>query len=145
VEWVGTRVFAPASLLAFLSGLGLVLDSDFWGFGDDWIIIGLVLFAVTFLAGLLFFGPESGRIGKLVASEGPASPSAQARIRRILALSRADLVLLFLILFDMAVKPSFDDAWLYVAILVAAAVAAILVRSGLKAQSAAAAAPQVAD
>jgi uncharacterized membrane protein len=141
VEWVGTRIFAPASGLAFVSGIWLVLDSDFWGFGDDWIVIALVLFAVTFLAGMLFFGPESGRISKLVAAEGADSPAAQARIQRILAITRADLVLLFLIVFDMAVKPSFDDVWLYVAILVAAGVAAVLVRNGLRARPAAASTP----
>jgi uncharacterized membrane protein len=141
VEWIGTRVFLPASLLAFVTGVWLVLDSDFWGFGDDWIVIALVLFAITFLAGALFFGPESGRISKLVAAEGPESAAVQARIQRILALTRADLVLLFLIVFDMAVKPSFDDVWLYVAILVAAAAAALLVRNGLKARPVAAGAP----
>ena len=46
---------------AFVTGILLVIDSDFWGFGDDWIVIGLALFAVTFLAGI-FFGPESGRL-----------------------------------------------------------------------------------
>jgi uncharacterized membrane protein len=138
VGWVGTRIFAPASGLALVSGIWLVLDSDFWGFGDDWIVIALVLFAVTFLAGMLFFGPESNRISNLVAAEGADSPAAQARIQRILALTRADLVLLFLIVFDMTVKPSFDDVWLYVAIVVAAAVAAVLVRNGLGARPAAA-------
>jgi uncharacterized membrane protein len=141
VEWIGTRIFAPASGLAFISGIWLVLDSDFWGFGDDWIVIALALFAITFLAGTLFFGPEAGRISKLVAAEGADSPAAQAGIQRILALTRADLVLLFLIVFDMAVKPSFDDAWLYVAILVAAGVAAVLVRNGLRARPATASAP----
>ena len=137
VQWIGTRVFTSASLLAFISGLALVIDADFWGFGDDWIVLGLALFAITFLAGALFFGPEAGRIAKLVADEGPASPDAQARIQRILAITRADLVLLFLLVFDMTVKPSFDDAWLYGAIAVAAVAAALLVGNGMRAQSAA--------
>ena len=41
VEWIADRVFIPGSLLAFLSGILLVIDSDFYGFGDDWIVIGL--------------------------------------------------------------------------------------------------------
>jgi uncharacterized membrane protein len=73
IEWIGTRVLLPSSLLAALSGVLLVIDSDFWGFGDDWIVIGIVLFAVTALAGALFFGPESGRLGKLAEAEGPTS------------------------------------------------------------------------
>jgi uncharacterized membrane protein len=141
VEWVATRVLVPASLLAFVSGVLLVIDSDFIGFGDDWIVIGLVLFAGTFLAGALFFGPESGRVGKLAEAEGPTSPVVQARLQRLLALTRADLMLLFLIVFDMSVKPEWGEAWLWIAVLFFAALAGLLVRNGLNAQLAGAAAP----
>lgn len=106
VEWIGFRVFTPASALVLLAGILMVLDSDFYGFGDDWVLIALVLFVVTFATGFFFFGPESGRIGKLIEAEGPESAQVQSRIRRILALSRADLVLLYLIAYDMVVKPS---------------------------------------
>jgi uncharacterized membrane protein len=107
IEFIAIRTFLPASLLAFASGVLLVIESDFYGFGDDWIIIGLAMYATTFLAGLLFLGPESARVGKLNA-EG--SPEAGPRTARLILLSRLDLILLFLLLYDMAVKPSFDDA-----------------------------------
>jgi uncharacterized membrane protein len=134
VEWIGNRVLIPSSALAVVSGVLMVIDSDFWGFGDDWIVIGIVLFAITFLAGALFFGPESGRLGKLIAAEGPTSAAVQAKLRRLLALTRADLMVLFLIIFDMAVKPSWGDASLWIAVLVAAVLAAVLVRNGMNAQ-----------
>jgi uncharacterized membrane protein len=140
IEWVGSRVLVPSSALAVVSGVLLVIDSDFWGFGDDWIVIGIVLFAITFLAGAFFFGPESGRLGKLVETEGPTSPAVQAKLKRLLALTRADLMLLFLIIFDMAVKPSWGDASLWIAVLVFALLAALLVRNGLNAQLAGASA-----
>lgn len=128
VEWIGSRLLTAASAGAFLTGLALVWNAPFWTFGDDWIVIGLVLFGVTFLAGLAFFGPEAGRISKLAAAEGPDSRAVQARIRRILVLSRIDLVVLFLVIFDMAVKPSFSDGWMIVGVLlVAVAVGALLV------------------
>lgn len=130
-EWVGLRVFMPASLLVLIAGILMVLDSDFYGFGDDWILIALVLFAVTFAAGAGFFGPESGRIAKLIEEEGPTSPAVGARVRRILALSRADLVLLFLIVYDMVVKPGLWSGDFWVAVVVAAVLAALLVRQGL--------------
>jgi hypothetical protein len=101
----------------------------------------LILFAVTFLAGALYFGPEAGRIKKLIDAEGPASPAVQARIQRLLALTRADLMLLFLLIFDMAVKPSWDDVWLWIAVAVFAVLAAVLVRNGLRARLAAASSP----
>ena len=141
IEWIGNRVLIPASALAVVTGILLVIDSDFWGFGDDWIVLGLLLFAITFLAGALFFGPESGRLGKLAEAEGPTSPAVQAKLRRLLALSRADLMLLFLIIFDMSVKPEWGDASLWIAVLAFAALAALLVRDGLNTRLAGAAAP----
>jgi uncharacterized membrane protein len=132
-EWIGMRVFLPASLLVLVAGILMVADSDFYGFGDDWVVIALVLFAITFLAGLLFFGPESGEISKLIEAEGPASPAVQASVRRILALSRADLVLLYLVLYDMVLKPDFGDGWLWVGFLVAGLLALVLIQRGLAA------------
>jgi uncharacterized membrane protein len=134
IEWIGNRVLVPSALLAVVSGVLMVIESEVWGFGDDWIVIGIVLFAITFLAGALFFGPESGRLGKLVEAEGPTSPAVLAKLKRLLALTRADLMLLFLIIFDMSVKPSWGDASLWIAVLVFAALAALLVRNGLNAQ-----------
>jgi hypothetical protein len=119
----------------------MVIDNDAWGFGDDWIVIGIVLFAITFLAGALFFGPESGRLGKLVEAEGPTSPAVLAKLQRLLALTRADLMLLFLIIYDMSVKPSWGDGSFWIAVLVFAAAAALLVWNGLNARLAAAPAP----
>ena len=120
IEWIANRLFIPASLLAFLTGILLVVESDFYGFGDDWIVIALVLYATTFLAGLLFLGPESGRIGKLNAER---SPDAGPRTLRLIMMSRLDLVLLFLIVYDMTVKPDFGDAGSYVWAIIATAIA----------------------
>ena len=133
VKWIGDRILVGAALGAVLSGLGLVWNSAFWTIGDDWIVIGLILFAVTFLTGALFFGPEAGRIAKEIDAEGPGSRSAQARIRRLLVLTRIDLVVLFVIIFDMVVKPSFDDTSTIVgALVVAAVLAAVLVLPALR-------------
>ena len=137
VEWIGSRILTTAAATALLSGLAMVWDSDFWTFGDDWIVIALVLFAITFVAGTAFFGPESGRVKKQIETEGPAA--AQPRIRRLILLTRIDLVLLFLIAFDMAVKPSFDDGWTIVgALLVAAALAFAFTAPALRARPSAA-------
>ncbi len=124
IEWIAQRVFIPGSLLAFVSGVLLVVESDFYGFGDDWIVIGLALYATTFFAGALFLGPESGRIGKLTEA---GSPEGGPRMLRLVMLARLDLVLLFLLLYDMAVKPDFGDASSILWGLAGAAVAAGLI------------------
>jgi uncharacterized membrane protein len=134
IEWIGTRVLLPASLGVLAIGAILVVDGP-WGFGDDWILIALGLFAVTFLAGAAFFGPESGRIRTLIETEGVEADETQWRIRRLLALSRADLVLLYLIAYDMVVKPEFGDVGaILLGLGAGAALAALLVRNGLKAR-----------
>ena len=94
------------------------------GFGDDWIVIGLALYATTFLAGVVFLGPESGRIGKLM-EEGRRA-EAGARIGRLIYLARLDLVLLFLIIFDMTVKPDFFDSAFFQGVAIAAVAAALI-------------------
>ena len=133
IEWIGNRLMIPASLGVLLFGVLLVLEGP-WSFGDDWIVIALALFAVTFLGGALFFGPESGRIGKAIDAGGPESPEAQRRIRRLLALSRADAVVLYLIAYDMVVKPEFGDVGaIAVGLVTGVALAALLVWHGLSA------------
>ncbi len=47
-------------------------------------------------------------------------------------------MLLFLLIFDMAVKPSWDDVWLWIAVGGFALLAAVLVRNGLHAKLASA-------
>jgi uncharacterized membrane protein len=122
VEKIGNRTLVAAALVAVLSGLGLVWEAEFWSLGDDWILIGLILFGITFLTGAAFFGPESGRIKKQIETEGVAA--AQPRIMRLIVLSRIDLIVLFLLIFDMSVKPSFSDGWTILgALLVAAGLA----------------------
>jgi uncharacterized membrane protein len=123
IEWIANRVFTPSSLVAFVSGILLVVEIDGLGFGEDWIVIGLVLYATTFLAGLLFLGPESGRIRDLVEQ---GSPEAGARTLRLILLGRLNLVLLFLLVYDMTVKPEIDDS-AFVEGLLGAAVAAALI------------------
>jgi hypothetical protein len=86
-------------------------------------VIGLVLYAVTFLSGLLFLGPESARIGKLIED---GSPEAGPRTLRLILLSRLDLVVLFLLVYDMTVKPSFDDSALLEGLLAAGLAAGVV-------------------
>jgi hypothetical protein len=65
----------------------------------------LVVFGGSFILGAGFIGPESGRIRKLMETQGPASPEVQRRIERIFLVSRIELLFLILVVFDMVVKP----------------------------------------
>jgi hypothetical protein len=89
-------------------------------------VLGLAGYAFSFFLGLLFLGPESGRIAKLIETHGPVHEAVTGRIARILAVSRFELGVLFAVVLDMTVKPTADDGWLYVLALVIMAEAAAL-------------------
>jgi uncharacterized membrane protein len=102
--------FIPASLSVLVFGVILVIHSDFYGFDQLWIVLGLVGYALTFLTGLLVIKPRGERIGALLAeSRGEMTPSVWLEGRRLIAISRIDYVVLFLVVFDMVVKPTGDD------------------------------------
>ncbi|HXV58241.1 MAG TPA: DUF2269 family protein [Gaiellaceae bacterium] len=126
-EWLATRVFVPSSVLVLLFGIALVLDGP-WGFDQLWIVVGLAGYAFSFLVGTLFLSPETGRIARGIEAHGPAHETVLARIRRILAVSRFELAVLFVVILDMSLKPAAGDGWFWVltaAILLAGAAAAL--------------------
>lgn len=103
-EWFGTRIALPSSFSVLVLGIILAVDGP-WDFGQTWIVLALIGFGLSFVTGAVFLGPESGRIAKLLAAEGPESPAVRARIQRIFLVSRIELVLLYLIVLDMIAKP----------------------------------------
>ncbi|HEX6951360.1 MAG TPA: DUF2269 family protein [Gaiellaceae bacterium] len=102
--FVGERVFAPIGVLVLLAGIGMVVNLH-WGWGTSWIVIGLVGYAITFLTGLLFLGPEAKRIGQLIETAGAEAAETQAAIRRILLVARVDEGVLLLVVAAMVLKP----------------------------------------
>jgi uncharacterized membrane protein len=103
VEFIGMRLFTPASLVLLLTGIGLVLNGN-WDWGEPYISVGLVVWLLSFLTGILYLGPEGGRIAKAIDADGPESPEAQRRIGNILRYSRIELLLLLVVVFMMTVK-----------------------------------------
>lgn len=104
VEWLGQRLLIPAALLVVVFGVLLVNEVGY-DFGETWITLALIGFAFSFVLGAGFLGPETGRIGALVAERGPDHPDVSRRIRRILLFSRFELLVLIAIVLDMIVKP----------------------------------------
>ena len=116
-EVVGMRVFTPASAILFLAAIGMMVNAG-WSWGQNWVVLGILAFGLSFVIGAGFLGPESGRIAKLIDAEGPDSPAVKARIRRILTLSRAELVVLLTVIWNMVVKPTGMDGWFWASIIV---------------------------
>lgn len=101
-EVLGMRVFAPSSVLLLIAGVGLVLNLD-WSWSEPFIAVGLIVWLISFLAGITYLGPSSGRIKAEISANG-MSPRAQELIGNTLRYSRIELVLLWIVVFMMVVK-----------------------------------------
>lgn len=102
--FLGEKVFAPVSGILLIMGILMVLDGP-WEFSDTWIIIGLVGWAATLVTGLFYLGPTSKKLGGMLEARGSDDPEAQATIKKLLAISRIDAVVLVLVIFNMVTKP----------------------------------------
>ena len=102
VEVLGMRVFTPSSILLVLTGVGLVLNGN-WDWSEPFISVGLLVWLVSFAAGVGYLGPTSGKI-KAEMEAGGATPRAQQLTGNVLRYSRIELVLLWIVVFMMVVK-----------------------------------------
>jgi uncharacterized membrane protein len=106
VEWVGLRVLTPASVLVVAFGFGLISESEgAWELSQTWVWLGLAAFLASAITGAVFLGPESGRLSALSDERGPEDPEVQRRSRRLIWISRIELIVLIAVVFDMVVKP----------------------------------------
>jgi uncharacterized membrane protein len=111
-EVIGMRVFIPATWLLLLAAIGMMVNLDL-SWGQNWIVFSLIAWALSFVVGAGFLGPESGRIAAIIEREGPESPAAQARISRILLISRCEVVILLAVVVNMVVKPVGNAGWFW--------------------------------
>lgn len=100
---LGMKVFLPASIVLFIAGVILTLQR--WAFSQLWISIAIVLWLASAVTGAVYLGPQSARIGKLFASEGPTSIAGRAALARIFIVSRLELVSFAILVFLMIFKP----------------------------------------
>lgn len=133
VVWLAPRLFIPSSLAVLAVGILLVLEGT-WSFDQLWIALGLAGWLASFLLGILYFRPESDRLTELIGERGPADAEVAERLHRVKNVDRVQLTILFLVVADMVVKPTGDDAGVliaFAAILAISTLAAILaIRQG---------------
>ena len=108
-DFFATRMFIPLSLVLLGVGLGMIAVGHI-GFNHPFVMIALTGWALSFLIGSGFLGPQSGKVKKLVgaATDGASidvPAEAMARIRKIVLVARLDLVILALVVINMVVKP----------------------------------------
>jgi len=129
-EWLAMKLFVPASLVTVVFGIMLVIQSDAWSFSYLWIVIGLIGYAATFVTGFFFLRPQSEKIGAEMESHGGRlTPELRVKIRKLIVMARVDYLTFAVVVLDMVVKPTGDDAGVLIAmaLILAAGIGYILV------------------
>ena len=103
-EFVGTRIFTPASLILLALGIWMVIIGP-WNFGMIWIDLGLAMFAYSFVSGAFYLGPQLQKVKAIADREGVASEQVTVLIHRLFVVARVELTFLVLIVADMVLKP----------------------------------------
>ncbi|HEX2128269.1 MAG TPA: DUF2269 family protein [Solirubrobacterales bacterium] len=122
-NYLAPRLYIPASLGTFIFGLLLVVEGA-WDLGQLWVAIGLAGWLTSFLIGILYFKPESERLAEIAERRGPTHPEVEARTRRMDVLGYFELVILFVVVAAMVLKPTGDDTGVVVVGALLCAVAA---------------------
>jgi uncharacterized membrane protein len=103
---LGERLYTPMSLLTLAFGIGLMTNGQSpWQWDYTWVRIALAGWTLTFLVGFFWIRPTATKLAKVIVEKGPEDAETQAIIQRILLVTRLDVVLLLLIVFDMTAKP----------------------------------------
>jgi uncharacterized membrane protein len=103
VAWAGTWIFMPSSALVLVTGVLLTEDGN-WPWGEPFVWLGLVGWALVSGSGFGYVAPSMKRLSRQMAAEGP-SPELLARVRSIVLTARVLVLVLFVIVFLMVVKP----------------------------------------
>ena len=138
LEYLAPRLFIPASLSTLIFGILLVIE-EFWTFGELWIVIGLAGWAIAFVLGFFYFRPEGERIGSLVDERGGRDPEVDRRLFTVSVVDRVQVLILFLVVADMVLKPTGEDEGLLIVggvlIALAAVAGALAINHGPRAQA----------
>jgi uncharacterized membrane protein len=102
--WVGMRVYAPSSLVLLVFGFVLTEKHDF-GYGSFWIVVGMLGWAASTIAGMAFFGPQMQRLNRAIDERGVHDAEVQERLKRIQHAARLDVAVLVLVVIAMVMKP----------------------------------------
>lgn len=103
IDYLGQRVFLPASIVLFIAGAIMVAQQ--YSFGQLWVSVAMGLWIVSALAGSLYLGPRSKKAAVLFEAEGPTSVGARTLMDRVFLVSRLELLSFAVILALMVYKP----------------------------------------
>ena len=102
-EHLAKRFFAPASMTVLIFGVIATINGGI-GFEEPWIVGGIAGIVISIVMGAGMIGPTSARLAERMRTSG-LDDEIRAGLNRIRMLSRADLVVLLVVVFLMVTKP----------------------------------------
>lgn len=104
IRFLDSRIANPAYALVLITGLLTVYVGGL-PLSTPWILVALILYVLTFLVGILAFGPALRRQITFAESSGISSPEYQRAARQGLRFGILTMALVVTIVFLMVVKP----------------------------------------
>ena len=105
-EWLGPRLFAPASIAVIVSG-PLLVEEIGYEFDQLWLHFGFLGWFLSFLIGVGFYPREGGKREKLIEQHGAGHDLVARSINRVLTVATIDTIVVVLVVIDMTVKPGY--------------------------------------
>lgn len=103
LEFIGSRLFAPAAVLLFATGVVMTIQK--WALGQTWIAVSVGLWVLSAVLGAAYLAPGARRVAALFEAEGPSSVAARHLISQMFVVSRLELVSFAVIIGLMVFKP----------------------------------------
>jgi hypothetical protein len=103
-EILGQRYFGPASGIALIAGIWLVIEGS-WGWTEPFVIGGITGVALSTIIGFGMIQPAAIKAGRSLGATGTITAEVSTFLRKVRTFSRVDTVVLVVVLFLMTVKP----------------------------------------
>ena len=104
LDVLGPRLFGPAAMSTLIFGVISVLVNEGISFTDTWIIVGLLGVAVSMVIVVISNGINK-KLAAAIEQHGPEHPDAAAAMSRARQLHYVDMVVLFVVVAAMVIKP----------------------------------------
>lgn len=104
LEWLTPRTFIPASIITLISGVLMVYASERILITDLWIILSFVGVMLSMILGGGVIGSLNRQI-LLLKNNKDKEKKCTALYSRLIFFLQLDLIIIFLVLIDMIVKP----------------------------------------
>ena len=103
MAFIGPKVFMPAALVVLVTGVLLTEDGN-WPWSEPFVWLGLVGWTLVAFTGFAYLTRAMKGVGARIAAEGP-SPALGAEMNRLVLIGRVLVLVLFVVVFVMVVKP----------------------------------------